>query len=412
MKQNNFLYKSRKFINILTLQRIVLVLVFVIAQAMPFTKNQVHAQLDIKEIKTHIDRLKSHLVFEHAICEFEVRYGFNSSLEEAKKNGPALGIRTGKYKWVFDETREFIYPEEIDEISGNNDLQYGKGTILQHEIYLTDNSFILVINPNITQGTITPKDSLKYLTAYYNRNESFFITLISSFKTESKLSHFFENFDDEMSKDGIANTTTSTSLTGGIIAFNAKGDKDGEQNYNIQICFSSSSFFPLSSTTTINDDTTYVSVLDFFKCSNNRFFPKKLLVVDSFERSDERMRYRTFEYTVKKFEPDIHPSEHEFEFAVPDGVGISNGEKSFEYIYPEYWNDLKVIGPSKLAGLYQLIQSETQKRNKAAQEKPIESYFGARLLIFVIGLLFLLTGITGPAVAKWIRNRRARNNEV
>ncbi|MDO5554877.1 MAG: hypothetical protein Q4G68_14065 [Planctomycetia bacterium] len=261
-----------------------------------------------------------------------------------------------------------IYPVFLDKEEHAADDSSGTVRPFQEGLYLTDGKYTLVVQPEIFQGTISMADSPAYLTDYY-KTASFplaciksdsgrlFDSAIALWENTEELAKYYKVPKVEVNINEIDNTITIEE----IAVTESKRETVGVTK------FCSTSIFPFSHEWNLGYYFSSFAVTDYYQCSHNRVFPRRMVGVSLKSDPNEKIRYETHEYIVTKFDPDTIPTDADFLIPIPEGVGISDGHEGHASIYSEYGPDWQVISPTKLSELYQLIQSETQKRNETAQ---------------------------------------------
>ncbi|MDO5553214.1 MAG: hypothetical protein Q4G68_05595 [Planctomycetia bacterium] len=355
------------------MKRVIAILCALVCVCLIFFSHFSAAADEMADVKQILKELGPHLQFDHAICEFEVRQGFASSIESAMAGGPAEDVRTVKVKWTFDANRKMIHPEFSENVANKSDRYESSLFVFSEGIYLTDSKYTLVIRPDIFQGAITPADRPLYLTDSYNPKDCLLMFLTSEFKTDS-LGQDLGDTEKMAHIRRVKKIKQIVTIDKNVVHIKEFGcDDNDEERLVARSTFCPTTLFPCSGEI-FGKSAFYFAVTDFFQCSENRFFPKRIVVVEQWNDPNDlegNNRYQVHEYIVTKFDPDTIPTDADFQIPIPEGVGISDGEEGHASIYSEYWPDWQVVSPAKMGELYQLIQSETQK-NTTSRETSIE----------------------------------------
>jgi hypothetical protein len=349
-----------------------------------------------------ISQFKNSFLFEHFKCIYHIRVGNTNSAEDAEHGVIKENIRTVNVKWLLNDKKELITADFKDTVENETSSYNSLVNLFEKGSYLSDGIYTFVIHSEIPHGTITFSNEPRYLVKYYDRNHSWLTLFITpefwkaseSIFDEKKLEQ--EAQQSNLEKIELIISKDNSTVTIQKIAFSENTSRCIEETK-----LNCNTFFPCSSISFHPTAPSYFYVTDFYKCSNKRLFPKRLVYAFPHNPNNnndpkQEKQWLVYEYIVSLFDPDMPIEDDEFSIEVPKGYGITDGLKGSTYIYPEYWDIGSSIDISKLDQLYQLIKSETVK-NKFASSRVNKSdnYFSIRIIFIILGVLFLFIGIYG-----------------
>jgi hypothetical protein len=361
---------------------------------------------EILFVRNLISQFKNSFSFEHFRCIYQIRVGEVNSVKDAENGVPNENIRTVTIKWLLNDKKELI-TADFNDIVENKTSSYDPSISLFEEgCYLSDGTYTFVIHSEIPHGTITFSDEPRYLVKYYDQNHSLLTSFVSPEFWKDVAGYFDEKkLEQEALQSNYEKIDLVISNNDSIVTVQKIAFSENTHNCIEEVKYNLNNFFPCSSVSFRPISPSYFYITDFYKCSNNRLFPKRLVYAfphnfpnDKSNNNDKKQEKQllVYEYIVSLFDPDTPIEDDEFFIEVPKGYGITDGLEGSTYIYPEYWDIGNTIDISKLDQLYQLIKSETIKNKLVGSHaNKSDNYFSIRIIFIILGVLFLFIGIYG-----------------
>jgi hypothetical protein len=349
--------------------------------------------------------LKDSMAFRSFRCEFTLRFGHASSVEESRINGPTENIRTVHYRWNRDGERELIEPACQDQIDNRTD-SYDSRMPFQDFAYITNGSYTFAFHEGITAGTISPASDLQYIAEAYERSNEQFVNIVTMLSTD------FEQFAQRMKiwfdDQNSANQKSERSFIedGQNIIMRQAWQTDGSP-MSRELAFNRKTLFPLTRMSVSPHIAMNWFVTDVSTFRDGKVFPKRLiytLLLPEQENHDHHEPLRVYEYTVHRFEPDVIMTDADFTLQLPEGVKISDGDVNSLHINRSYLEALGREGSicvSDLPEILNIIKTDPLSKLTDLPKKSGGEYY--RVAFTIIGVLLIL----GSIFMKW----RSRTHE-
>jgi hypothetical protein len=310
------------------------------------------------------------LLVENFHCKYHIRYGYATTADEAVQDERIEWFGEYNAIWNKNETNELLDIREIVINNTRNNNWNGRSYHLGLDYcFLTNKQMAISINYAISQGSISTIEYVKYPGNSLPLTPHVYIQDIVDYLEE-------EIYKNE--------NRTSFEQENNFVKISIRGKTPIRQ----LLLNPNHGYLPRKIIGSLSD---CVHIFDYYFLDNNKFFPKKIMEIQSdFDQNGriDTRQVRVIEYDVTLFEPKNTPSD--FEFVSPQNIRIFDG-KNLEDSQGYTLRENMKLSINDLDTFYRFVLDSDKK-----QITPVSHFqfsgFWLRVLLVIIGIFCIVLG--------------------